>query len=463
MKRLRVLLVLATALVSAFAAVTVLASEQSDAAPCTTKCPPPPEEEPPQETPPPQPKPTPSMLMINVGWITGSEKTSAPLQEGALKGYVDYLGGHFKEWLAKQAPGGYPTWTVTSGGAYEIAPPPLLADSNRCSDSDKTITFKDIADAAEAKARERGINPDLYSVVVIGWSKSFCDFGGIRRGRRLGITYRNTIKHEFGHYLGLREEAYALVCKSASGTPASLSGNCYRREYGDYYDSMGGISAYAYNAIHANRLEWLKGQFVDLTAGSYSQTLTLKPYTDPVHGQRAIRLRDGATTLWMEYRSPVGVDSQEFIGGPVSYLNEPGLIVHRETDAEGAPRSELLDMTPGDEAEFRDAGLPIGKTWANPLGTMSITLNSVTAADITVTISDGRVAVPDVRGLDVAKAEAVLSGAGLKPAGRTSIVDPTCAYIGVVASTSPSGGARVPRGTSVTLAIGEQDPFRSCQ
>jgi hypothetical protein len=458
MKRLRVLLVLVTALVSVVAGVMVLASERTDAALCRVNCLPPPEEEAPkEEKPPPEPKPTPSMLVINVGWITGKEQTSAPLVEGALNTYVEYMRGYFNEWLAKQAPPGYPTWTVAAGGSYEIPPP----DTDHCSNSDKSIAFKGIADAAEAKARQQGINPDQYAVVVIGWSKTFCDFGGIRRGRRLGIVYRNTIKHEFGHYLGLKEEGEGLICKDASGQKVPLSGDCYRREYADRYSSMGELSAYAYNAAHANQLEWLKGQYTELAAGPYTKTLTLKPYTDPVHGMRAIRLRDGATTLWLEYRSPVGVD---VIGGPVSYLLEPGLIIHRESISEyNVPRPELLDMTPGDEAEFKDAGLPQGKTWANPLGTMSITLNSVTAAGITVTISDGRVTVPDVRGLDVARAEAVLSGAGLKPAGRTRIVDPTCAYIGLVAATSPSGGARVPRGSPVTLAVGEADPYRYCQ
>jgi len=462
MKRFRVLLVLATALVSAVAAVTVFASEQSDAALCTTKCPPPPEEEPPkEENPPPAPKPTPSMLVINVGWNTGVEETSTPLDPTRLPRYVDYLSGKFNEWMAQSAPAGYPTWKVVGGGSYQVPPPPIPA-SNSCTWDQKHDIFKSVADAAEAKARAQGINPDQYSIVVVGWGKSVCEFGGIRRGRRLGITYPNIMLHEFGHYLGLREHANALVCKNASGALVPLSANCTQREYSDHYDSMGEIPVYSYNAIHANRLEWLKGQLVEVSAGPYTRSWTLKPFTELPHGQRAIRLQDGATTLWLEYRGPVGIDSPEFIGSGVS-LVDWGLIIHRETNVEGVPRSELLDMTPGDERGFNDAGLWPGKTWTNPLGTMSITFNSLTKYGATVTISDGRITVPDVRGYTAMRAAEVLEGAGLRAVGWNGIIDPTCNYIGLVAATSPFGGARAFPGSAVTVAIGERDLLNPCQ
>jgi hypothetical protein len=440
----------------------VVTSEPAGAEKCNPVCLPTDEEEAPEEPAPP-PSPAPSMLVIDVGWSTGYLDTSAPLVAGELSRYVNYLGGWFNNWLASSmAPRPFRRWTVTPGGAHQISPPPIPADFNHCTFNDKQAIFKSIADSAEARARENGVNPDAYSVVVVGWSRSVCQFGGNSNGRRIGLVYPNQAMHEFGHYLGLRNHANALSCRDASGATVPLSGNCNEMEYADHYDAMGGISAYAYNAIHANQLGWLNGQLYDVVAGTTTQTFTLRPFTDPAHVQRALRLKDGPTTLWLEYRAPVGVDGPEVTGYP-TYLVEPGIVVHRETSLGGVPQSQLLDMTPGSDRGFDDAPLRIGQTWANPLGEMKIKVDSVTLGAATVTVSSQKVTVPDVRGMSTAKAEAALLGAGLKPTGWGSIVDPTCAYIGVVAATSPAGGARVMPGTAVTVAVGTKDPAHPCQ
>jgi hypothetical protein len=459
-ERLKVLLM--AAVLFLVAGGTVVGSEQAGAQICNPVCLPPGEEEP-SEEPPPPPSPAPSMLVINVGWSTGYLDTSAPLVEGELSRYVKYLGGWFNNWLeSSMAPRPFRRWTVKSGGAYQIPPPPIPADFAHCSFADKEAVFKSIADSAEARARERGLNPDAYSVVVIGWSRSVCQFGGNSKGRRIGIVYPNQAMHEFGHYYGLKNHANALSCRDASGATVPLSGNCREMEYADHYDAMGGISAYAYDAIHANQLGWLSGQFYDVAAGTSTQTFTLRPFTDPAHVQRALRLRDGPTTLWLEYRAPVGVDGPEFTGAP-TYLVEPGIVVHRESSLSGTPLSQLLDMTPGSAGGFDDAPLRPGQTWANPLGETKVRVDSVTPTSATVTLSNQKVTVPDVRGLTPSSAEAVLLAAGLKPSGWGPIIDLTCTYIGLVAATSPAGGARVMPGTTVTVSIGERDPTKACQ
>jgi hypothetical protein len=460
-QRLRVLLLVAAMALFVAIAAAATAPERAGAEKCNPACLP--SEEPPEEkeTPPPLPSPAPSMLVINVGWTTAYSATSAPLVQGALDQYVTYLKGPFNEWMARSAPTGFRKWTVTAGGAFQIPPPPIPADYNHCSYADSEAAFKSIADAAEARARERGLNPDAYSMVVVGWSRSFCQFGGISIGRRIGIVYPNQALHEFGHYLGLKNHANALTCRDAAGAPVPLSGSCKEERYADHYDSMGSISAYSYDAIHTYALGWLGGQYFDVAAGPTTQTVTLRPFTDPLHTQRALRLRDGATTLWLEYRLPVGIDGPEF--GSSEYLVQPGLVIHRESSAGGLPQSQLLDMTPGSPRGFDDAPLPVGRTWANPLGEMKIRLDSLTPTGATVTISSQKVTVPDVRGFTAAKAESTLLGAGLKPTGWGSIVDPTCAYIGLVAATSPTGGARVLPGTTVTVAMGTKDPTRPCQ
>jgi beta-lactam-binding protein with PASTA domain len=93
---------------------------------------------------------------------------------------------------------------------------------------------------------------------------------------------------------------------------------------------------------------------------------------------------------------------------------------------------------------------------------MSITLDHADASGATVTISSQRVTVPEVRGLSASQAAEAMTATGFRVL-TAPVPDPTCAYIGVVAQTSPSAGARVFPGTQVTLGIGERDPTRECQ
>src|SRR5262249_1136801 len=143
---------------------------------------------------------------------------------------------------------------------------------------------------------------------------------------------------------------------------------------------------------------------------------------------------------------------------------------HREMrNAEVGPTSQLLDMSPEPglnplgSSTNHDAGLKVGHTWEDPLGEMKITLNSATETGATVTVSSPRIAVPDVRGRSFAEAEAVLHQAGLKATFGGGVADPTCAFIGEVASESPNAGTAVLPENPVALYIGERDMTRECQ
>jgi hypothetical protein len=140
-----------------------------------------------------------------------------------------------------------------------------------------------------------------------------------------------------------------------------------------------------------------------------------------------------------------------------------GLAIHRELNRGPGkrPGAQLLDMSPGTPA--KDPVLRLGQSWTNPLGEMAIRLDGETPAGATVTISSRRRTVPELRSLTVAQAEARLAGAGLRSTGWGGIVDPTCAFIGLVAAQSPSPGSRILPETPVTVSIGERDPVQPCQ
>lgn len=478
-ERLRSLPVLLAVTLLLAALGAMIAAEETQALKCRPgQCPPEPEEAPQEEAPKPQPQPqpTPTMLVIGVGWDNGVPAESSVLESGRNAEYVDFFRGHFNEWFAKQAsPAPFRKWSATDGGEYLIAPPtlppgalgdPFDPDFRGC----ENLDFVDeIWARAEAKARQSGFNPDNYSAVVVQWYEQPC-FAGVfatDTGRHFGLTKPKFAFHEFGHYYGLGH-ASLLRCKDSADQLVTLSSKCGAVEYVDDWSAMGKyVPDSAFGAADAKKLGWLGGQFFDVPAGDYTKTYFLKPFTDPAHTERALRLEDGQI-LWLEYRTELGVDHEAFSGHKV--LGEEGLIIHRELPS-GA--SQLLDMTPGSgvqegkdgtrfvspSADATDAYLPVGQTWVNPLGEMRITLNSVSSAGASVTISSGKVTVPDFRSLAPSQVGAVLESAGLRFGGWRGTPDWFCNDIGRVVEQYPYAGARVLPGAAISLTLGEQPPY----
>ncbi|HEY5843338.1 MAG TPA: PASTA domain-containing protein, partial [Mycobacterium sp.] len=196
---------------------------------------------------------------------------------------------------------------------------------------------------------------------------------------------------------------------------------------------------------------WLRNQLYDFVDGVYTRTVQLRPFgLAPAEGSmRALRLRDGGQTIWLEYRQRVGVDTGI----------EPGLYVHRERPTYPAA-TQLLDMAPGQWGE----DMAVGQTWINTLGYMQVTLNSATASGATVTIArtPRTVTVPNLRGLALAGMVPALGPVGLVYGGQTGTVeDRTCTVINRVASQMPSAGSRVIEGSSVTVKMGTR-PRTAC-
>ncbi|MGB7684708.1 MAG: PASTA domain-containing protein [Solirubrobacterales bacterium] len=465
-------LLVATLLLAAIGATIV--ADQAHAQICNPLCLPPPDEAPEEEAPPeegPSPTPTPGpaphrVLVVNVGWGTGSSENDAPLQTGKLTEYVDYFNGFVNSWFAQSAPPGtFPGWQATAGGSYTIPQPNIPLPS--CTQEAQESFWASLLNAVYAKLDGAGIDWTRYNLLNVVYSKDFCNLGvSLSRERsplkvvppRVLISDRRALLHELGHYLGLAvgEHPALLHCRDDL-KPVTLNDNCIIEENGDPFEIMSNGLGLSFNAIYAKQLGWLNGQFVDMRAPETGMRL-IKPFIGSgFSGQRAIRLQDGPTTLWIEYRRPIGID-----GPPNSVLQEfdaggTGVFLRREVSGQFGPVSQLLDMTPSTSDL---PSLRVGRTWANPLGEATITLIGTTSAGAVITIGNRRTAtVPNVIGLGPERAAAIIANAGLWSQSFSPVIDQTCSNIGVVAEQEPFPGVKVIPGTEVRLGVGEAPPF----
>ena len=441
-----------------------------DFPPCLSLCEPPPKVE--------GPDPEHSLLVISVGWDTGDPYTSSPIIDSLNGFFSNYLEHHLNEYMLDLAPpGAFVPWQVSRGGTYEIEPPHIpqpyeenrgeYPGSHQCTETENRRLMDEIAERAEAKARQGGIDPSPYALVVVQWDQQICFGGkasGIGGGRRIALVRTDSAIHEFGHRLGLTH-ADALRCRDAAGSPVPLSGSCDVEEYGDPYDAMGGLNLdYGYNAPHEYRLGWLNGRFFSVEPSASTRSFTLAPLTDTSSGRRALRLTDPTGTYWLEYRTGFGVDDELFTHRKFSI--SPGVLVHRELPG-NPPTSQLLDMTPGSgfnaSEAFTDAPLSVGASWAPPGGDSAITVVSVTPTAATVTISSTRKTVPNLVDLTKSQALAAIAAAGLTSGGTTSEADLECNFLGKVMRQTPVTGTSLPAGGRVAIVLGVEDRKRGCK
>jgi Protein of unknown function (DUF5818) len=186
-----------------------------------------------------------------------------------------------------------------------------------------------------------------------------CDAGGILGyaalpGRHVVLFNlgKIVVVHEQGHNLGL-QHASSRQCVRAERL-VTWSGRCRVSEYGDAFDAMGNRRAGHYNAYYKARLGWLDSRaFV-----TSSRTLRLAPYEKRGRGFKAIRLRAGRATYWLEYRTRTGADATMLPGSQGVQIR-----------LQAGPRSQLLDAAPGSRIgilPFDDVHLAEGRSWTAP-------------------------------------------------------------------------------------------------
>ncbi len=181
-------------------------------------------------------------------------------------------------------------------------------------------------------------------------------------------TSTSLIAHELGHNLGLGHsnglqcagvsDGVAVGAEAQDWTGARASdwtNGCRSAGYRDWYDVMGisWSNMGTLNVVHANALG------VMTTADRADVTVPTRALLAPVSGltgMRALKLVDGSTTYWVEFRPASGRDA--WLTG-----NYPGLVggvVVRRSDPGDPKGSLVLDGSPTGTIDANDWNLPVG-------------------------------------------------------------------------------------------------------
>ena len=422
------------------------------------------------------PSPSQSVPVIALGW-SGSSGFDEPLPRetaGVLSvaESIPYLNETFAGVVRDTAPGILPNLNFFDGGELTI-PPPQPFYGPHCHETEGlSFLVNTLRTQAFEGLEKQGLTPaELQKMpfFIIYLSQPLCGMSAFSNDQLdlLGmgsLVGQRELFRQFWTGRSAFSPAGTLRCEDAAGNPVPLSSTCTHGATDDEYDVMGdGVGAIG--AGEAYQAGWLNGQFFQASEGLGSHTFTIKPYSELPHGARAIRLTDNGQTFWIEYRAAVGLDNMalDSLGVRVT----PGLLVHRMTpgDFNHRKKTELIDMTPSATApaeSARNAGLPVGQTWSDPLGTMKVTLNAANAAGATVTISSQQSAAPDLVGDLVGEARAAIEGAGFSYGGAGTVIDPTCTSINRVTSQSPAAGTALYPGSSISITYGVKGPKQKC-
>jgi hypothetical protein len=137
-----------------------------------------------------------------------------------------------------------------------------------------------------------------------------------------------------------------------------------------------------FNAAQKNRLGWLSGRYVDVSTPLRSPVRVNLSSLETNDGMKALAIRGGGTTFWVEYREAVGVDS--WLSNWTGALN--GVLVHIPQPSDGNNGSNLLDMTPNSIWGWLDPALPVGASYTDASRSFTLTVQSGTRGGVTVVV-----------------------------------------------------------------------------
>jgi hypothetical protein len=207
---------------------------------------------------------------------------------------------------------------------------------------------------------------------------------------------------EIGHNFGMTHEP--MMCCGGTVSNGRCSGGmtftddtsgCQHIEYANMLSFMGG-GAHHPSAAHKYMQGWMSG--CNMVKAGTTTTITMVPQELPCDGVQLVQIpapktrpgpgvagdRQGsAPTLsfyYLEMRAPYGFDSG--LGPMILVSIGPDL----SPSNRAAPYIYLLDMGPG-TSTINDTGLTAGKSYSDPAGGLTVTVNSIdnTSANVTIT------------------------------------------------------------------------------
>jgi hypothetical protein len=307
-------------------------------------------------------------------------------------------------------------FSQTSRGAFAVAPfvvpKQLSLGIKQC-----PWDFSTSMSAALAAAKNADYDVSGYQHVVL-WTPQPCSVGwagiayiGNPPYVQMVVNYADAgypepdtsalvASHELDHNLGLAH-ANGLNCTDGAGTqvPLGTQANCTPVGYNDWYSTMGGAGNSDDPLLDSERLRtlgWLSGSESQTvtSAGTYS----LLPVYSASAGLRELRIMrptpvtsGSLTGAWtVEMRPTLAGSAFDQMTGWFSDAATGVLIRYSETATSGIyAQSYLVDNTPGSGTpDFSDAPFQAGSTFTDPVGGITVHVNSAGSSGASVTVAD---------------------------------------------------------------------------
>lgn len=189
------------------------------------------------------------------------------------------------------------------------------------------------------------------------------------------------VTHELGHNMGVHH-ASALNCGSQSLAASGCTHTSTPQlEYGDLFNVMGNRVAHM-SAPHKEYIGWLNPNQVQEVKSS--GTFTLEPMGSQSTGLKAIKIpRGNGDFLYVEYRQPLGFDSQ--IGNVGNSDIFQGALLHTLVSDK---QTLLIDASPPMDMPFTfsPALLP-NRAFTDPVTGVSLMVTTISSNNLTVEVA----------------------------------------------------------------------------